>query len=337
VLDLSPLTWGVTIGLVVVLLAVDLVLAAIRPHKVGFREAAAWSVFYVAVAIGFGIWFTMTYGGDYGTQYFTGYLVEKSLSVDNLFVFVIIMTTFAVPEEHQHKVLTFGIVLALIMRAIFIALGAALLSAFSIVFLLFGLLLIVTAVQLFRHRDEDPDIEDNAVVKGARRFLPITDDYVGGRLRTRVDGRTMFTPLFLVLVAIGSIDLLFALDSIPAVFGVTEEAFIVFTANAFALLGLRALFFLVKGLLDRLIYLSTGLAIILAFIGVKLVLHWLHVDVSTAVPEIPTLLSLAVILVVLAVVIVASLVKTRNDPSQHAHAGSLRASRTPARTDEHHH
>ena len=336
-LDLSPLTWAVTIGLVVVLLAVDLVLAAIRPHKVGFREAAAWSVFYVAVAIGFGIWFTMTYGGDYGTQYFTGYLVEKSLSVDNLFVFVIIMTTFAVPEEHQHKVLTFGIVLALIMRAIFIALGAALLSAFSIVFLLFGLLLIVTAVQLFRHRDEDPDIEDNAVVKGARRFLPITDDYVGGRLRTRVDGRTMFTPLFLVLVAIGSIDLLFALDSIPAVFGVTEEAFIVFTANAFALLGLRALFFLVKGLLDRLIYLSTGLAIILAFIGVKLVLHWLHVDVSTAVPEIPTLLSLAVILVVLAVVIVASLVKTRNDPSQHAHAGSLRASRTPARPDQHQH
>ena len=336
-LDLSPLTWGVTIGLVVVLLAVDLVLAAVRPHKVGFREAAAWSIFYIAVAIAFGVWFTLTYGSDYGTQYFTGYLVEKSLSVDNLFVFVIIMTTFAVPEEHQHKVLTFGIVLALIMRAIFIALGAALLSAFSIVFLLFGLLLIVTAVQLFRHRDEDPDIEDNAVVKGARRFLPITDDYVGGRLRTRVDGRTMYTPLFLVLVAIGSIDLLFALDSIPAVFGVTEEAFIVFTANAFALLGLRALFFLVKGLLDRLIYLSTGLAIILAFIGVKLVLHWLHVDVSTAVPEIPTLLSLAVILVVLAVVIVASLVKTRNDPSQHAHAGSLRASRTPARPDQHQH
>ena len=331
-LEISPLVWGATIGLVVVLLAVDLVLAAVRPHKVGFREATAWSVFYVGIAIAFGVWFTITYGGQFGTEYFTGYLVEKSLSVDNLFVFVVIMTTFAVPEKHQHKVLTFGIVLALIMRAIFIAVGAALLSAFSVVFLLFGLLLIFTAVQLFRHRDEDPDVEDNAVVKGARRLLPITDDYVDGRLTTRVDGRRMFTPLFLVLLAIGSIDLLFALDSIPAVFGVTSEAFIVFTANAFALLGLRALFFLVQGLLDRLVYLSTGLAVILAFIGVKLVLHWLHVDVSATVPEIPTLVSLGVILAILAVVVVASLVKTRKDPSVHAHAGSLRASaKSPAR------
>jgi tellurite resistance protein TerC len=325
VLDISLLTWGVTIGLVVVLLAVDLVLAAVRPHRVGFREAAAWSVFYIGVAVAFGVWFTLTYGGDFGTQYFTGYLVEKSLSVDNLFVFVIIMTTFAVPAEHQHKVLTFGIVLALVMRAIFIAVGAALLSAFSVVFLLFGLLLVFTAVQLFRHRDEDPDVEDNAVVKAARRLLPITEDYEGGRLTTRVEGRRMFTPLFLVLIAIGSIDLLFALDSIPAVFGVTDEAFIVFTANAFALLGLRALFFLVQGLLDRLVYLSTGLAIILAFIGVKLILHWAHVDLSTAVPEIPTLVSLAVILVVLAVVVVASLVKTRADPAAKAHPGSLRS------------
>ncbi|GAA1828193.1 TerC/Alx family metal homeostasis membrane protein [Microlunatus capsulatus] len=323
-LEISPLVWGVTIALVVVLLAADLLLAALRPHKVGFKEAAAQSVFYIAVAVGFGVWFTAAYGGDFGTQYFTGYLVEKSLSVDNLFVFVIIMTTFAVPEKHQHKVLTFGIVLALIMRAIFIAAGAALLNAFSVVFLLFGLLLIFTAVQLFRHRDEDPDIEDNAVVKAARRFLPVTDDYVEGKLTVRTAGRRMVTPLFLVLIAIGSIDLLFALDSIPAVFGITSEAFIVFTANAFALLGLRALFFLVKGLLDRLVYLSTGLSIILAFIGVKLILHWLHVDISPAVPEIPTLVSLAVILVVLAVTVVASLVKTRNDPTAHAHPGSLK-------------
>ena len=323
-LDISPWTWGITIGLVVVLLAVDLALAALRPHKVGFREAAAWSVFYIAVAIGFGIWFTAAYGGGFGTEYFTGYLVEKSLSVDNLFVFVVIMTTFAVPQEHQHKVLTFGIVLALVMRAVFIAVGAALLSAFSVVFLLFGLLLILTAVQLFRHRDEDPDIEDNVVVKTARRLLPVSDDYVDGKLTTRVDGRRLFTPLFLVLLAIGSIDLLFALDSIPAVFGITSEPFIVFTANAFALLGLRALYFLVQGLLDRLVYLSTGLAIILAFIGVKLVLHWLHVDVNPAFPEIPTLVSLAVIVAVLVVVVVASLVKTRRDPHARAHAGSLR-------------
>jgi tellurite resistance protein TerC len=237
------------------------------------------------------------------------------------------MTTFAVPEEHQHKVLTFGIVLALIMRAIFIALGATLLSLFSFMFLIFGLLLIYTAVQLFRHRDEDPDIEDNAVVKTARRLLPVTDEYVGGKIVTRIDGRRMVTPLMIVLVAIGGIDLLFALDSIPAVFGVTQEAYIVFAANAFALLGLRALFFLVKGLLDRLVYLSTGLSLILAFIGVKLILHWLHVDISAAVPEISTPVSLGVIMVVLAVVTVASLVKTRNDPTAKAHPGSLTASR----------
>jgi tellurite resistance protein TerC len=327
-LEITGLTWAVTIGLVVALLALDLGVAALRPHQVGFREAAAWSVFYVAVALGFGIWFAMAYGGDLGTQYFAGYIVEKSLSVDNLFVFVIIMATFAVPAEHQHKVLTYGIVLALILRAIFIAVGAALLSLFSIMFLLFGLLLIYTAIQLFRHRDEDPDVEDNVVVNAARRFLPLTDQYDGGRILTRLDGRRVFTPMFVVLLAIGSIDLLFALDSIPAVFGVTEEPFIVFAANAFALLGLRALFFLVKGLLDRLVYLSTGLALILAFIGAKLILHWAHEDISTAVPEIPTPVSLGVIGVVLAVVTVASLIKTRGHPELTAHAGSITGHKT---------
>ena len=326
-LEISGLTWAVTIGVIVALLALDLALAALRPHRVGFKEATAWSVFYIAVALAFGAWMWMAHGSEFGTEYFAGYIVEKSLSVDNLFVFVIIMTTFAVPEEHQHKVLTFGIVLALIMRAIFIALGATLLSLFSFMFLIFGLLLIYTAVQLFRHRDEDPDVEDNGVVKAARRLLPVTDEYVGGKLVTRVDGRRMVTPLFIVLIAIGGIDLLFALDSIPAVFGVTEEPYIVFAANAFALLGLRALFFLVKGLLDRLVYLSTGLSLILAFIGVKLILHWLHVDISESVPEISTPLSLGVIVVVLAVVTVASLIKTRNDPTAKAHPGSLRASK----------
>jgi tellurite resistance protein TerC len=332
VLDISALTWAVTIGLIVALLAVDLAVAAVRPHRVGFAEATAWSVVYIAVAVAFGVWFTLQHGGEYGTEYFAGYIVEKSLSVDNLFVFVIIMTTFAVPEEHQHKVLTFGIVLALVMRGVFIALGATLLALFSFMFLLFGLLLIYTAVQLFRHRDEDPDVEDNVMVRAARRVLPVTDDYVGGSLTTRSAGRRMVTPLFIVLLAIGSIDLLFALDSIPAVFGVTEEPYIVFTANAFALLGLRALFFLVKGLLDRLVYLSTGLSLILAFIGVKLILHWAHVDLDERVPEIPTAVSLAVIVAVLAVVTVASLVKTRHDPSAKAHPGSLRAH--PGTTDE---
>ena len=317
-----------------VLLAVDLLAAALRPHQVGFREAALWSIFYIGVAVGFGLWFTAAYGSSFGTQFFAGYIVEKSLSVDNLFVFVIIMSTFAVPEMHQHKVLTFGIVLALIMRAAFIAVGAALLSLFSFVFLLFGLLLIYTAVQLFRHRNEDPDIESNVAIKAARRLLPITDSYVDGRLFSRVDGRSMVTPLFLVLIAIGSVDLLFALDSIPAVFGVTAEPYIVFTANAFALLGLRALFFLVKGLLDRLVYLSAGLAFILAFIGVKLILHWAHVDLDPRVPEIPTAVSLGVILVVLVIVTVASLIKTRRDPTVTAHAGSLRATHSSQVTEQ---
>ena len=324
-LEISGFTWAVTIGLVVGLLAFDLGLAATRPHRVGFKEAVAWSVFYIAVAVLFGLWFALAYGGEFGAEYFAGYLVEKSLSVDNLFVFVIIMTTFAAPEEYQQKVLTFGIVLALIMRGIFIAVGATLISLFTFVFALFGLLLIYTAGQLFRHRDTDPDVEDNAVVKAARRVLPVSGDYVGGKLVTQVDGRRMVTPLFIVLVAIGGIDLRFALDSIPTVFGVTDEPYIVFAANAFALLGLRALFFLVQGLLDRLVYLSVGLSVILAFIGVKLILHWAHEDVSTGVPEISTAVSLGVIVVVLAIVTVASLIKTRNDPTAKAHPGSLRA------------
>lgn len=317
-------TWVVTVAVIVGLLALDLLLGWIKPHAVGFREATAWSVFYIVLALAFGLWFMSTYGTQLGSEYFAGYLVEKSLSVDNLFVFVLIMTTFAVPERHQHKVLTFGIILALIMRAIFIALGAALISLFSFMFLLFGLLLIFTAVQLYRHRDEDPDVEDNVVVKAARRFLPVTDDFVDGKIITRVDGQRMVTPMLVVLLAIGSVDLLFALDSIPAVFGVTQEPYIVFTANAFALLGLRALFFLVRGLLDRLVYLSAGLALILAFIGLKLILHWAHVDISTDVPEISTSLSLIFIGVVLTVVTVASLAKTRKDPDTVAHAGSLR-------------
>jgi tellurite resistance protein TerC len=282
--------------------------------------------FYIAVAIVFGVVFASVHGWDFGTEYFAGYIVEKSLSVDNLFVFVIIMTTFAVPQKYQQEVLTFGIIIALVLRVIFIAVGAALLNAFSFMFLVFGLILLFTAVQLFRHRDEDPDVGDNVLVKAGRRFLPVTDDYVDGKLVTRVDGKRMFTPLFLVLLAIGGTDLLFALDSIPAVFGVTESAYIVFVANAFALLGLRALFFLVKGLLDRLVYLSTGLSVILAFIGVKLVLHWAHKDISEAVPEVGTPVSLGVIIGILVITTVASLIKSSKDPSAKAHAGSLRAS-----------
>ena len=334
-LEVTALGWTLTIGVIVALLALDLTLGVLRPHAVGFREAAGWSIFYIAVAIAFGFVFASVAGWDFGAQYFAGYIVEKSLSVDNLFVFVIIMSTFAVPEKYQQEVLTFGIIIALVFRVVFIALGATLLSLFSFMFLIFGLILIFTAVQLFRHRDEDPDVDDNALVKASKRFLPVHNEYIEGKMITRVDGRKVVTPMFIVLIAIGSSDLLFALDSIPAVFGVTDEAYIVFVANAFALLGLRALFFLVKGLLDRLVYLSTGLSLILAFIGVKLVLHWLHEDVWKGAPEISTPVSLGVILVVLTVTTVASLIKSRNDPSVKAKAGSLRAHRATSTDNQH--
>jgi tellurite resistance protein TerC len=328
--EVTATAWVATIAVIIVLLGVDLAVGALRPHAVGFAEATAWSVFYIAVALAFGVVVGLVAGWDIGGQYFAGYLVEKSLSVDNLFVFVVIMSTFAVPAEYQQKALTFGIVMALVMRAIFIAVGAALLQLFSFMFLVFGVLLIWTAVQLYRHRDQDPEVEDNVLVRITRRVLPTTTEYQQGRLVARVGGRRVVTPLFIVLVAIGSTDLLFALDSIPAVFGVTDEPYLVFAANAFALLGLRALFFLVQGLLDRLVYLSTGLAIVLAFIGVKLILHWGH-TLSDAVPEIPTLTSLVVIVAILAVTTVASLVRSRRDPAARAHAGSLRAH--PTRQD----
>ncbi len=328
-LDVTTLAWAGTLALIAGLFAVDLFLSGRRPHAVEFREAVGWSIFYIAVALVFGVAFGALAGWDYGAQYFAGYVVEKSLSVDNLFVFVVIMTTFAVPREHQQRVLTFGILGALILRAIFIALGAALLAAFSFTFLVFGLLLIFTGVQLFRHREEDPTIEDNSVVAFARRRLPFTDSYASGRLWTREGGQRLFTPLFLVLLSIATVDVVFALDSIPAIFGVTQEPYIVFAANAFALLGLRALFFLVAGLLDRLVYLSTGLAAILLFIGAKLVLHYLHKQ-DASIPEVSIGLSLAVIVSILAVATAASLVKVRRDPSARAHAGSLRR-REPAR------
>jgi tellurite resistance protein TerC len=333
-MEVTAAGWVLTVGVVVALLAVDLLLATVRPHAVGYREATVWSAFYIAVAVVFGLVFASLAGWGYGAEYFAGYIVEKSLSVDNLFVFVIIMAAFAVPREHQQRVLIFGIIAALALRVVFIALGAALLSLLSFMFLIFGLLLLWTAARLFRHRDEDPDVGNNALVRASRRILPVSDTYDGGRLISRAGGRRVVTPLFIVAIAIGGTDILFALDSIPAVFGVTDQPYIVFVANAFALLGLRALFFLVTGLLDRLVYLSGGLALILAFIGVKLVLHWGH-GLDPRVPEITTAVSLAVIAVVLAVTTVASLIKSRRDPTARAHAGAVIGAPSRAAADKH--
>jgi tellurite resistance protein TerC len=315
--------WAATLAVIGALVAFELWHSRRKPHAIGVREAAAWSVFYIGVAVIFGVVLALVAGWDLGGQYFAGYIVEKSLSADNLFVFVIIMSTFAVPAQQRARLLMMGIVGALILRSIFIALGAAMLDAFSFTYLLFGLLLTGTAVQLFRHRHSDPSLGDNVLVGAAQRLLPVTPHYDEHRLITRSEGRRTLTPLFLALLAIASTDLLFALDSIPAVFGVTRHAYVVFAANAFALLGLRALFFLVSGLLDRLVHLSTGLAVVLAFIGVKLVLHFAHLH-SHAVPEVSTWVSLCVIATVLALTTIASLVTARRNPAARAHAGSLR-------------
>ncbi len=327
-LEITGTVWAVTLAIVIGLFALDLGLALAKPHAVGFREAALWSVFYIGVALLFGVVFGLWAGGDYGAQYFAGYIVEKTLSVDNLFVFVIIMAAFAVPAVYQQKLLIIGIALALVLRAIFIAVGATLLAYFSFMFLIFGLALIWTGIALYRHRDQDPDVSDNFLVVGARKIIPTTDEYDGGKFFTHTDGRRVATPMFIALIAIGTTDVLFALDSIPAVFGVTAEPYIVFMANAFALLGLRALFFLVQGLLDRLVYLSTGLALILVFIGLKLALHWAH-GIWPAVPEVPTTASLVVILVVLVITTVASIIAVRRDPSRTAHAGTVRSHEAP--------
>jgi tellurite resistance protein TerC len=311
--------WAATIGGIIVLVGID-IWHARSPHEVTFREATLWSVIYVAVAVAFGVILLFTMGTQSGTEYFAGYLVEKSLSVDNLFIFAVILGQFAVPKRHQQKVLLWGVIGALVMRAIFIAIGAAVISAFAFVFVIFGLFLLYTAYTLIKQHGAEPkDMHDNRAVKVVRRFVTVHEDqgdHEGesddGRLTSRVNGKWGVTPLFIVVAVILSVDLVFALDSIPAIFGITQNSYIVFTANAFALLGLRALYFLLVGLLDRLVHLSYGLAFILAFIGVKLILLYLHEDVNPAIPEIPTWLSLVVIVATLAVVTVTSLMSTRN-------------------------
>jgi len=321
-MDVSLLTWALVVGAILALIVVDLLTVSRKPHDVLFKEAAIWSIFYIGVAIAFGVWVWQTAGSQFGTEYFAAYLVEKSLSVDNLFVFIIILAQFAVPSIYHQRVLMFGVILALVLRAIFIAVGAAALAAFSFTFVIFGAILIWTGVGLFKHWDEDPSPEDNKLVKIVRKRIAMTDEYDGSKIFTRRNGKRIATPMFLVMIAIASTDLLFALDSIPATFGVTQEPFLVFAANAFALLGLRALYFLLKGLLDKLVYLSLGLSIILMFIGVKLIMTYVH-EIWYEVPKIPTLVSLAVIATILIVSTVASLIKVKKDPSAHAHAGRI--------------
>lgn len=321
-MDVTTGIWAITAGVIAFLVILDFVTVSKTPHEVKFREAASWSIFYIVVALAFGGYIWVEFGARFGSEYFAAYLVEKSLSVDNLFVFAIIFAQFAVPVIHHQRVLLFGVLLALLLRGIFIAVGAAAIESFAVTFALFGAILIWTGVKLFQHWDEDPDPSENKTVAIARKFLPVSDEYDGPNLFTRINGRRFVTPMFLVLVSIASTDVLFALDSIPATFGVTQEPFLVFTANAFALLGLRALFFMLSGLLDKLVYLSIGLAVILVFIGAKLIITFAAHEGWTSF-KIPIPVSLGVIAAILVVATIASIIKVRKDPSAHAHAGRL--------------
>jgi tellurite resistance protein TerC len=317
--------WFATIGGLAAVILADLFLVDRKPHEVTIKEATRWVLFYVGLAVlfGLGIWYFA--GGTYAGEFFAGYITEYSLSVDNLFVFVIIMSSFAVPLIHQHRVLLVGIVIALIMRGLFITAGAAAINALSWVFYLFAAFLIYTAVNMVRQGvgGDDEEWKEPRVVGMIRRVLPVTENYHGSKTTVRLDGKRWVTPMFIVMIAIGLTDLLFALDSIPAIFGLTQEAYLVFSANAFALMGLRQLYFLLGGLLKKLIYLSYGLAVILAFIGVKLVLHALHENelpfinggAPVPVPEVGIGLSLSVIVGVLAITTIASLVAVRRNPA----------------------
>ncbi|GAB3710900.1 TerC family protein [Amycolatopsis oliviviridis] len=304
--------WIATVGGLLALIALDLVIVDRKPHEVTTGEAARWVIFYVAVAVAFGVGVWVFAGHDPGVQFFTGYITEYSLSVDNLFIFMIIMTSFKVPAIHQHRVLLIGILLALAMRSVFIAVGAALIAQFVWVFFLFGAVLIWTAISMIRNKDEEEEYEENALTRWVRKLFPVTNEWHGHKSFVKKDGKRWITPMFLVIVAIGSADLLFAVDSIPAIFGITQEAFLVFTANAFALMGLRQLYFLLGGLVTKLVYLSYGLAVILAFIGAKLFLHALHeYHVVPDWLDINNWVSLGVIVVVLTVTTLASLAKAK--------------------------
>ena len=321
-METSIALWLVTITAIAALMALDFFAITRRPHEVKFKEAVWASVFYIGIAIAFGVFIYLWQGSQFGTEYFAAYLVEKSLSVDNLFVFIIILTQFSVPFNLHQRVLLVGVALAIVLRGIFIAIGASALAYFSFTFAIFGAILVWTGVQLMRHRNEDPDPHDNLLVRIARKRYRFSEAYHGSSLFITDNGLRYGTPLLLVMFAIGTTDLLFALDSIPATFGVTQEPYLVFTVNAFALLGLRALYFLLRGLLDKLIYLSLGLSIILIFIGIKLFLTYFH-ELNSSVPKISTNASLTVIALVLVVVFIASAAKIRSDPTARGHVGRV--------------
>ena len=321
-----PWAWGILALVAIGLVALDFLGHARRPHPPTAAEAARWTLFYVGLAAIFGVGIWLTNGWVYAQEFYAGWAMEWSLSVDNLFVFILILKAFRVPRENQQKALLFGIVIALLLRLVFILLGSALVSRFSWVFFIFGVWLLWTAFLQVKETatggGEDEEYEENAFIRVVRRVLPITDGFIGDRMLYRHGGRTYLTPLFVVVLALGSADLMFAFDSIPAIFGITSQAFLVFACNVFALMGLRQLFFLVDALLGKLVYLGYGLGVILSFIGIKLILEALHANKLPFInggrgvewaPEISVSVSLGVIVVTLMITVIASLVRSAMD------------------------
>ncbi|MEU4130301.1 TerC family protein [Streptomyces wuyuanensis] len=326
-MDVSLTMWLVTILGLSALIAVDFFIGR-KPHDVSIKEAGIWTIVWIVLAVIFGVGLLMAGESQASGEFFAGYITEKSLSVDNLFVFVLIMAKFAVPSQLQQRVLMFGVLIALVLRAIFIAAGAAIIASFSWVFYIFGAFLIYTAWKLIQEArsDEDEDeFEENRLLKSIEKKFGVADRYHGTKLFIRVNGKRVLTPLMVVMLAIGTTDVLFALDSIPAIFGLTQDPYIVFTANAFALMGLRQLYFLIGGLLKKLVHLSYGLSVILGFIGVKLVLHALH-ESGVHVPEISIPFSLAVICGVLIITTITSLVASRRQEKREAEAAAAASS-----------
>ncbi|MFI7121189.1 TerC/Alx family metal homeostasis membrane protein [Amycolatopsis sp. NPDC049868] len=316
----SPGLWAISIAVLLALLVADFAVTR-RPHEVSMREAAGWSAFYLALPAVFGLWLWLEFGGGQALEFMTGFVVEKSLSVDNLFVFMLLLAAFAVPSEVQQRVLLYGIVGALVLRGVFIAAGAAMLSAGTWAFLVFGVILFASAVKILREAmsggQNELDLSQLRSVRLLRRLMPVTDDYRGTRLTVREHGRRALTPLAVVVVAVFATDVVFAVDSVPAVYGITEDPYLVFATNAFALMGLRALYFVLHTALAKLVHLNHGLAIILAFIGVKLVLHWAH-GIWPSVPQVPTPASLGVIVAVLVTVSFTSLYARRREAARTA-------------------
>lgn len=333
-MEVNALTWGITIALITGFFVFDFYSHVRTPHTPTIKESAWWSVFYIVLACLFGVFLWVTWGEpgnphQHGIEYFAGYITEKALSMDNLFVFALILGSFKIPRQYQQKVLLIGIAIALVLRLLFILLGAAIIQAWSDVFYIFGIFLVWTAAKLLWDEISDqPDTDPNdmLVIKVLRKFVHVRNEYQDDKLTFKENGKRIYTPLLVALLAIGFIDVLFALDSIPAIYGITQEPYVVFTTNAFALLGLRQLFFLLDGLLNKLVYLSYGLAIVLAFIGVKLVLHALHENNlpfinggnNIGVPEISVELSLAIIVGILVITTVASLTVGKKKTSEPA-------------------